>query len=300
MGHGPVRTLSTTIHDHLDANTVLVMADLFVVTSAMLGVARFTSWGSNVVFGGNTYVSGGVIPELGDAQQRLGLDVDQFDVRIGHGGTALYGSTAVTWKRAVDAGAIDGASVKVFKAFFDFAGALVDAVLLFGGAVGPIQPGSTEVVLTVESPAAKLKQNWPRALIQPSCRHKLYDAGCGLSRVTAWDALTTIADSTAALMLISGHSGEAAGFTGGTVEVVAPSTSPLYGMMRAIAGGSAYEGGANLALLVAPAWPSAPAAGLTVKLTRGCDKRVATCRETFGNIAHFSGAPMVPPDSTRT
>jgi uncharacterized phage protein (TIGR02218 family) len=293
------RSLSTALAAHLLPNNVLSMADLYEITSPVLGVERFTSWDVDVVFGANTYYSGRVIPTRDRVRARLGLYVDQLEMEVGHGGTALFGSTTVTWSQAALVGAIDGASVKLYRAFFDSSGTLVDAVLLFGGNVGEVQPKSAVVSLTVESPVAKLRANWPKAVIQPGCRWNLYDAGCGLTRPTTWDAETTVTLAPPAplgFVAISGH-GTETGFAGGYLKVTAPSSSPLYGQTRSIV--KAYNSSGNLTIQVAPPFSITVPAGLTVQIVKGCDKAAATCETTFSNLARFGGLPLVPPDSTR-
>ena len=37
-----------------------------------------------------------------------------------------------------------------------------------------------------------------------------------------------------------------------------------------------------------------PVAGNTVRVTAGCDKSLATCRDVFANVINFQGEPHVP------
>jgi hypothetical protein len=293
------RSLSTALAAHLLANNVLAMADLFKVTSPILGVDCFTSWEVDVLFNEDTYHSGHVIPKRDRVRTRLGLYVDQLEMQVGHGGAALFGSTAVTWAAAALSGALDGADVRLYRAFFDSSATLVDAVLLFGGYVGEVQPMSSVVGLTVESPVVTLKANWPKAVLQPGCRWDLYSAGCGITRPTTWDAEATVTLSPPAplgFVAISGH-GTETGFEGGYLRVTSPSSSPLYGQTRSIV--KTYNSSGNLTIQTAPPFSITVPAGLTVQLVKGCDKTAATCETTFANLVHFGGLPLVPADSTR-
>ncbi len=357
------RQLSAPLEALLAANNALVMADLYVFDSPVLGIARYTSWGADVTYSGDAYTAGGVVLTRDRVRSKLGLNIDQLDIEVGHGGSALYGATPITWSSAALSGALDGAGVKLYRAFFKptvapwapstaysigasvtndmgrvymcgaagtsassggptgstaivgdsgtwlhdgsvewyYYGAagtltLVDAVLLFGGYVGEITPRSTAVALTVESLAAKLNLQWPHGLFTPGCRWDLYSDGCGLTRPTTWDAEATAAGSTTTVIVISGHGSEA-GFAGGSLTITAPDSSVLKGMSRAIVKTRANSG--NLLVTIAPALPSAPVDGLTVKLVKGCLRTAAACETTFNNLDHFSGEPVVPPDSVR-
>jgi uncharacterized phage protein (TIGR02218 family) len=229
--------------------------------------------------------------------------VDQLDIEIGHAGAAVYGSSSQTWAAAAISGALDGSTVKLYRAFFSTAGTLVDAVLLFSGYVGAVEPRSASVRLTVESAVAKLRQQWPKVQIGAGCSWNLYDAGCGVTRPTTWDAQTSGTSTLPAVVKVAGlnysggflEAGVPQHFKYGTVTVLGPASSPLYGMTRSIV--SSVDNGANHDVTVSPAWPIAPPSGLTVRLTRGCDKKAATCRDTFSNLKRFAGAPMVPPET---
>lgn len=289
------RSLSVALTNHLAATRALVMGDLYEVTSPVLGVARFTSWEANVTYGGNVYSAGVVIPSRDRVRQRLGLNVDALEMTIGHGGTAVFGSTSVTWAAAAISGALDGAAVKLYRAWFDSTATLVDAVLLFGGYVGSCRPRSSEIQLVVESIVARMKAPWPRNQITSGCPWSLYGPECGLTRPTTWDAKSTLASASADVVKVATLSDQ--GFKLGTITVVGPTSSALYGLSRTIA--SVAASGSDLLVTVSPALPSVPGSGLTVRMTKGCDKTAATCETTFANLKRFGGAPMVPPKTIR-
>jgi hypothetical protein len=295
------RTLSTALQNYLSTPgapspagvSVFVMGDLYEFTSPVLGVDRFTSWNANVSYGGNTYTSGTVIPSRDRVRVRLGLDIDQLDMEVGHGGSAVFGSSSQTWAAAALSGALDGSTVKLYRAFFDSSAALVDAVLLFGGYVGEVQPRSASVRLTVESVLAKLRQQWPKVVLGAGCNWDLYSAGCGLTRPSTWDAKSTLAATGPGLIKVASMVNT--GFVDGSVVVTAPTSSPLYGLSRTITSETASAG--DMIYGVAPSWPSTPGAALTVKLTKGCDKRPETCSLVHANLKRFTGAPLKPPDA---
>ena len=302
------RPLSDALKNHLSTqgapspsgDSAFLMADLYVVTSPALGIARFTNWTSDVTYLTNVYYSGVVIPTRNRVRSQLGLEIDQLDIEVGHGGSAIFGTSSQTWAAAALNGALDGATVTLYRAFFAIGGSLVDAILLFSGFVGSLTPFSTTVRLTVESALTKLNAQWPRGIVTAGCMWELYDAGCGLTRPTTWDSMTTLAAAGATQIKVASIT--VTGFVLGSVKITAPTSSLLCGMSRTIV--SVTQSGADGIFVVGPSWPSTPGASLTAKLTKGCDKTALACGGSdgvsgFNNLRRFAGAPLMPPKSVR-
>lgn len=263
------------------------MEDLYEFNSPILGYARVTSGSANTTYGGNTFSAGTVIVSRDQIRWRLGTETDQLSIDIGHGGTALFGSSSVTWSSAAIMGALDGATVKVWRAFYDNTGAFVEAALMFTGYVGPIEPRSSSVRLVVESLMAKLKVQFPRYELAAGCPFNLYDSGtCNLTRPTTWDSRTTASGSSVTAVKIASFNIATDTFVNGYLVFL---SGALANQARTITADS--NDGSNHTVAVAPALPSAPASGVTVKLVMGCDKTAATCETKFGNLSHFGGVP---------
>lgn len=297
------RTVPSAVETYLAATPVPIMGDLYEFNSPILGYARVTTWEADVTFdsggGAVLFHSGDVVITRDRLSGRLGTDVNQLEIQVAHGGTALYGSTATTWSKAARSGALDGAGVRLWIAFFTSAGALVGAVPMFRGDVGEPQPMSTVVRLTIEGYLARLRKQWPKFVLSAGCVNRLYDSACGLVRPSTWDSMTTTTFGSLPVgTAIKVASLTESGFVGGSIQIVGPTSSPLYGLSRTIV--KETQSGAHKAFGISPALPAGSLSGLTVKLTKGCPKTAAACRDTFNNLKHYTGAPMVPPDSTRT
>ena len=91
-------------------------------------------------------------------------------------------------------------------------------------------------------------------------------------------------------LIVSGLDGFASGwFSGGRCEVL---DGDRAGFRSEIAAHRVDAGGVRLSLWQAP--PAALAPGTTVRVTAGCDKQFATCKEKFSNALNFQGFPHMP------
>jgi uncharacterized phage protein (TIGR02218 family) len=279
-----VRTISGTLATHLAGN-VFLLGDLFEIT--VRGTVYYlTGREVDISWGGHTYVSTGAL--LARSRVRQGADgtLDDLDVRVMHGGTATLGG--VTWVARYMAQDFAGAAFKLRRAYFSASTTVVDTVLLFDGFVGPAQFSSTEGRMVVRSLASRLETPLPRNLYQPQCGANLYDSICGLTRPTTWDAATTAAGSTTAVVKMSSVTQAANYFKLGMVEFL---SGALSGLSRTITGSA--QNGAHQDLTISPPLPSAPATSVTIKVRRGCDKVATTC-DGYGRLVSYLGAPMAP------
>jgi hypothetical protein len=278
-----VKALSAGLVTHLAGNVFLI-GDLFEIT--VRGTVYYlTNREIDISWSGHTYVSTGALLDRSRVRQGSDGTLDDLDVRVMHAGASLGGKTWVA--RYLDQD-LAGAPFKLRRAYFSNSTTVVDTVLLFDGAVGPAQFGSTEGRLVVRSVAAELELRLPRNLYQPQCGWNLYDAGCGLTRPTTWDAVSVAASSTATVVKMGATTAAADFFKLGVVEFL---SGTLAGLSRTITG-SAQNGAAH-DLTVSPPLPSAPAAGVTVRVRAGCNKTALRCSE-LGRLNFMLAAPMAP------
>lgn len=177
-------------------------------------------------------------------------------------------------------GRYDGARVELMLA--DWHDAAAGELVLISGTIGAVRAvnGRFEAELrTAESLLART----PIELTSPECRAELGDRRCrvdlaGRRRETVISAVVEA----------------------GVVETgdAAADERYAYGSARVLSGALA---GASLRLLRAEAGrltfeerADALAPGDRLRLTEGCDKRFATCRDRFANSANFRGEPHVP------
>ncbi len=120
--------------------------------------------------------------------------------------------------------------------------------------------------------------------LSPTCRNSLGDGACGVNldpfRLD-WDVAGGIGNR----LLLAPGIADPARFSGGRLRFI---RGPLSGQDMEIVGADA--GGLLLDTGVLPDG----LVGARVRLTPGCDKRLATCHERFGNVRAFGGEPYVP------
>ncbi len=187
----------------------------------------------------------------------------------------------------IRAGRYDGARVKVH---------LVDwsqpalSVLLRVMTLGAITREGPAFRAELRSLAAALDVERGR-LYTPRCSADLGDARCGVAldapdrraegTVTTGGTATIVCAGLAALSTDR--------LSGGRLEIL---TGAAAGFAVEIATATAVTDGVRLAL-----WQPAPVplvAGDAVRVTTGCDKAFATCRDRFANALNFRGFPHMP------
>jgi uncharacterized phage protein (TIGR02218 family) len=278
----------------------VALADLWTITLADGAVLRWTSADVPIVVGGATYSCGPVITR-GGTRLTLSLEVDTLEVTFGVGDPPQASIAGVPLPAAAAAGALDGAAVKLERAFMVTWGApgapgapacAPDATVhLFEGRVASVEPRGAEVAVQVRSLLEILDAQWPRNLYQPACNHRLYGQGCGASRAAAQ------------------VSGAASG--GGRARVDWPNPEPAgYYEQGMVAFASGANAGARrtvkasdpAGVTVCPPFAHPVRAGDEFTIVPGCTKTMAqgpldarpSCAQ-HGRLASFRGFPFVPP-----
>lgn len=128
-------------------------------------------------------------------------------------------------------------------------------------------------------------------LYTPRCAADLGDQRCGIDLTApGLGAVATVVGAGAGGIICSGLSGFAPGaLSGGRLVVLSGAAE---GFAVEIAAETPAEGGLRLSLWQPLPEPVAP--GDQVRVTAGCDKLFATCRDRFANAANFRGFPHMP------
>lgn len=125
------------------------------------------------------------------------------------------------------------------------------------------------------------------AVYTPECQADFGDAACGIdreaSRVT--DEVVAISDNRTFTLLDCDKEDIELG--GGTLQFL---SGENVGVQLEIL--SWVKTTKEITLFLPP--PFAVSGGMEVALFEGCDKRLATCRDRFSNIANFRGFPFIP------
>lgn len=273
----------------LNAGGPYIMADLFTFTLIDGTVLRYTSWDMDVSYGGNVFSSTGPQFERSKVRTVIGIEVDTLDMTV-HASPA-HQINGVAWLQAAARGVLDGATVKLERAFFSAAPAVVGAYVNFMGRVADMTVTRTEARLVVKSDLELLNVQMPRNLYQPGCKHTLYESDCGINRA-AYAMAGSVAGGSTTLALVASAMSAPAGYL--DMGYVIFTSGSLTGMRRTIK--AAVPG--TVALL--NPLPQVPSIGDTFLAYPGCDKSMGTCSGKFGNLGNFRGFPFIPvPETTR-
>lgn len=214
-------------------------------------------------------------------EARLGLSVDNSEVLAALSGPALE-------EGDIAAGRLDGARVRILR--LDWA-APQEAEVLFEGSLGEIRrrEGLFEADL----------RGLTEALSRPAgrvfgrrCGAVLGDRACGLDLSAphlGWQTEVLALPGPGLVRLGTGPGMGPGWFAGGRLSVLGGQAAGLSAPVRE----DRPEGdGRLLSLWEEIGAPLAP--GDPVRVSAGCDKRAATCREKFDNFLNFRGFPHVP------
>lgn len=268
-----MKTVSTALRAHL-AGEVTRLATLWRVTRRDGTVMGFTDHDRDLTVDGLTYrAATGFTPTA--VAGSAGLAVDNLEIR------SVLDAEEIA-EEDLSAGLYDGARVDIF--LVNHADPGMGTLQLRRGTLG-------EVRMTDHGFVAELRgmtEAFARSIGQvysPACRADLGDERCrvGLTPFTAGGAVTAALDGRS---FSDTARGEAAGwFDHGLLSWSTGANAGLAMEVRSFAAG--------LFTLFLP-MPRAIAAGDAYRVTVGCDRRFATCRDKFDNAVNFQGEPHVP------
>ncbi|MET0362992.1 MAG: DUF2163 domain-containing protein, partial [Sphingobium sp.] len=173
----------------------------------------------------------------------------------------------------------DGASVTLFLTEWTAPGTLW--LELARGTLGPVRQVKGRFVASLDGRKA-LFARAVAPLTSPTCRASLGDRDCTVDMAPRRQMLRVEAVEDDRL-LVTGVDG--ALHAGGRLRWLGGARC---GLWEGIAGGEA-------GVLILDEIPDdAIAPGTAILIEQGCDKRIATCAERFGNAANFRGEPYLP------
>ncbi|WP_221794995.1 DUF2163 domain-containing protein [Aquisediminimonas sediminicola] len=213
----------------------------------------------------------GIVPSA--IHQKSGMGVDTMEV------TGALSSDAVREDDLI-AGRWDGAQLLLFA--IDWSDPEGEALVMARGELGEVAIKHGSFTAELRGPTSILERPVVE-LTSPECRAALGDRRCGVDPA----GLTVLAQVSAV-----------AAADAFTVTAV-PSKPLAYGRVRWMSGANAglesavlAANGGQITLREPP--PFAVVAGARLELMAGCDKRLVTCRFTYGNVANFRGEPHLP------
>ena len=265
------------------------------------GTLYYTSGDTDVLWGGNTYVSGNNGGLLFDTKSnkakchwKVGVEVDTLLFDVLPGANATINGQA--FLQAIIQGVFDGAELTVLNAYWPQQAwqtpiVPTGVITVFVGRVAEIDAGRSIATFNVNSHLELLNQNMPRNLYQSGCLNTLYDSACTLNAATYGVSGTALTGSTTSV--INATIANATGyFDRGKIIFTSGVNN---GVARSV---KTYLAGTPGTISLISPFPSAPAIGDTFTIYPGCDKTQATCTAKFNNLANFRGFPYIPINQT--
>lgn len=286
------------------ATRSFVYCDLYTFTLFGGGVLTYATSDQSVAYNGNTWSAAGTLFDTAGssakAHWKIGMDVDSWNVALfPRAADPLTGAAypdqigAQPFLAAVRAGALDGATVQIDRAYFaawpPYTGrpmAPTGVITVFAGIVAEGDGGRDGNSLVINSHMERFGNPLPRNLYQASCRFTLFDTQCGLIAGTyaVKGTMTTSATGSSLPIAVAAPGGSGT-YTLGRLAFTSGQNAGITRMIRQ------WTAGVSLNLM--SPFPYAIATGDAYTLWPGCDKTMATCT-AFGNLPAFGGMPFIP------
>ena len=259
----------------IDWFPVGLVAELYTLELKSGAVHRFTTLDADIVFDGDTYLSGVFNLERGAISISDGVEVDSVDVTIYQGQNDTLDGLA--FPLFVRNGGFDSAWLDIKRA------TKTRTTPRLYGMVTDASADVDRIYLTVSAPTALLNVDMPRNRFTAGCPLAVYSTACGLSRVT--NAISGTVASGSSLRVIECDLVQDDNFFDmGKIEFLTGANAGVVRSVRDYVAGRVVLG-----------FPlrQAVAAGDTFTIWKGCDKRLVTCT-AYGNEANFRGFPHMP------
>lgn len=201
-----------------------IMTDLYTFSLVGGTTVRYTSADVDIKIGANVYSAAGPKFQRSRIREVLGVEVDTLSLDLAADTSHLV--SGVPWLKAIKSGLLDGATMKLERAFLtDWRYAPAGVLTRFAGRVAPSSAGRTKGQIQVKSYLELLSHQWPRNLFQPGCRNTLFDAGCTLKKWNFFN-LSSVGGGSSRTSINTGLA-QAAGFYDlGTIDFVAAASLP--------------------------------------------------------------------------
>ena len=285
-----MKSATPTFITWLAANTEMVMAELYDLTLPNGTALYYTTFDRSVVVGGITYLSGPPNFTRGTVEEVIGVSkIGTLNLQIHASPSDLIGGVPILQKIA--RGDFDKAQITVSRLFMDSALNQQGTVIRFVGNIGDLdQLSRTMAKFTCKSKVEDLNIQLPRNILQPTCMHTLFDAGCTLSK-SAFAVSGTVQPGSTVNKLITNLTQADSYFDNGQMVFTSGANNGHVAAVRT------YTSSGGTVYFFVPL-PTTPATGDTFTIYPGCDKTQATCTAKFSNLANFGGFPYVPVPET--
>jgi hypothetical protein len=250
------------------------------------GTERWTSAPAAVTVGSNTWTANSRISneqELSFDVQANGTDADELKLVIVPHGATLGGLDFI---HAADLGDLDSIKVAVERFFPD--SGLAETLPLFAGYVDEVKVLGVTVELTIKTRQALAASSTPVIRLQAGCPFAFGDINCCVN-LALWTSIKSCAAGGTTSKVVYTGTADANANMGSVVTFTSGANNGRSVTVETVTGTS---------LGIYPPLPSAPVAGDTFTVVRGCPKTIAACG-TFSNRKRYIGFPYAPnPEAT--
>jgi uncharacterized phage protein (TIGR02218 family) len=283
-----MKTAAQSFINFLASTSEFVMAELYTITLVDGTVLRYTTFDQNLIVAGQIFLSGPPNFVRSEVEETLGIS------KVGTLSLEIYASPTdvvegVPILQRIARGDFDKAQITVQRLFMDENLGQQGTVIRFVGNIGDLDElGRVNAKFTCKSKVEDLNVSLPRNILQSTCVHTLFDAGCTLTKSSFGKNGIVQAGSTVNKLL---------------TNLIDPDSYYDNGQLVFTSGANnghivAVKKYAGTVINFAVPLPVAPNAGDTFTAYPGCDKTQATCTAKFANLANFGGFPYVPAPET--
>ena len=289
-----MRSFETALEAHL-ARNAFVCADLYEFDIGGT-TYRFTSCDRDLTgvapADAETYTSG--VFERSRIRASDGLQVDDLDLTLSHGGGSVGGTA---WVARALAGDLDEAPARLYRAYLnpsDFS--MVGCYLRFEGVTSQIQPGSTTMRLVVAVSANQFARPFPALTYEETCIWTLGGPGCDYAGTLEYNVTVGDESGLGWLHIESLPTGvtDSYEFAMGTITVAGVKRSIVFMWDYPDPGPSGMVITSGFGFQVSPAWDTVPVAASTAVMRRGCNRYASTCDSFYDNLTHHMGVRYPP------
>ncbi len=275
-----MKTVSTDLIDALANYADLKFTELYTITLLGGSLYKYTTLDVNV----GSFISGEMLLNRGAIKQARGLEPSSLSITMTPV-TANIGGTG--WLAAVRMGALDGAQIKLERAFYRWwaSGQLIGTMKQFRGFVSDIDPiGRLSASVNVKSLTEYLAVQWPRMVYASQCVWKLYGVGCGANR-TAFTVTGNVTANGTPNVFSTDLAQANNYFDMGVVRFTSGNNIDVSRTIKSFSAGN-----------VSVPYPlfNSPATNDTFQIYPGCDRQQSTCLSKFTNGNNFRGFPFIP------
>lgn len=272
-----MKNISTALATHI-ASEVTSLATCWKLTRTDSTVLGFTEHDADISMGGVTYkAASGFTPSA--IKSTSTLSVDNLEIE------GMLNAASIT-EADIMAGIYDFAEIEIFMVNYN--DLTMGQINLRRGWLGQVSLINQQFTAEVRGLTQRLSQTIGE-LFSPSCRATFGDTRCQINATTyaVTGAVTTVSSNQ---QFMDATRTETSGtYDFGKISFTSGANNGISMEVKEFINNG--TGGGQITTVLSMSY--IVAAGDTYSLTRGCDKTLATCTNSYNNIVNFRGEPFL-------